>query len=115
MRFIIIKQRKTKPVKTAFFLTRFMIGIWGSAPDPDGGAYSAPLAGAGGVPKDVSNINSAYFIHIMPKIGGAKAPSAPPGFLRLCLVVCNDGLYLSALLGCSLVPRQNPVAGYWQA
>ena len=26
----------------------------------------------------MSNINSAYFIHIMPKIGGAKAPSAPP-------------------------------------
>ena len=28
--------------------------------------------------KGVSNINSAYFIHIMPKIGGAKAPTAPP-------------------------------------
>ena len=26
----------------------------------------------------MSNINSAYFIHIMPKIGEAKAPSAPP-------------------------------------
>ena len=34
--------------------------------------------GGGGGPKGVSNINSAYFIHIMPKIGGAKAPSAPP-------------------------------------
>ena len=25
----------------------------------------------------MSNINSVYFIRIMPKIGGAKAPSAP--------------------------------------
>ena len=32
----------------------------------------------------MSNINSAYFIYILPKIGGAKAPSAPPRFLRLC-------------------------------
>ena len=43
-----------------------------------------------GGPKGVSNINSAYFIHITPKIGGAKAPSPPPPppppprFLRLC-------------------------------
>ena len=32
------------------------------------------LTGLGG-PKGVSNIYSAYFIHIMPKIGGAKAGS----------------------------------------
>ena len=45
----------------------------------------------------MSNINSAYFIHIMPQIGGGggggggggQGPSAPPGFLRLCLVVCT--------------------------
>ena len=36
------------------------------------------IGGGGGGPKGVSNINLAYFIHIMPKIGGAKAPSAPP-------------------------------------
>ena len=28
----------------------------------------------GGGPKGVSNINSAYFIHIMPKIGGGPRP-----------------------------------------
>ena len=45
----------------------------------------------GGGPKGVSNINSAYFIHVMPKIGGAKAP--PP----------RSYVYANPMLHCACV------------
>ena len=65
--------------------------------------------GGGGGPKGVSNINSAYFIHIMPKIGGAKAPSASPGsyaYVSTARKTFFESLFLikqTSITGCILI------------
>ena len=89
MRFIIIKQRKTQPVKTAFSNAFHHWNIiklqsfWGGAPDPDGGAYSAPpypLAGAGGV--SPSRTHPSHTHHPCPFL------NLDPPLVSACVCAC---------------------------